>query len=335
MSDIVIVGEAWGEAELEAGRPFVGPSGKLLRGVMRQAGLSPANAYLTNVFNLRPPKNDVENLCGPKSYAVPGYNYLRKGKYLRAEFQPELDRLFTELEEHDPNLIICLGATPLWAICKKQGIKKHRGYPMLSACGRWKVIATWHPAAVLRQFNLRPVLIADLTKAERESRTSELVRPRREIWIEPDLEDIQRFYDRHISGKDPALSVDIETANGQITEIGFAPDPYHSLVIPFYSRDASSGNYWRSHGDEVRAWSWVRYLLEHYRSFGQNFSYDMLYLWRTVGIPCPRFSDDTMLLHHSLHPELEKGLGFLASIYTSEPSWKSMRTDNKTLKKED
>ena len=33
-----------------------------------------------------------------------------------------------------------------------------------------------------------------------------------------------------------------------------------------------------------------------------------------------------MLAHHSLYSELQKGLGFLGSIYTNYPSWKSMRT---------
>jgi hypothetical protein len=42
-----------------------------------------------------------------------------------------------------------------------------------------------------------------------------------------------------------------------------------------------------------------------------------------------------MLLHHSMQPELEKGLGFLGSVYTDEPSWKFMRTDHSTLKQAD
>ena len=36
-------------------------------------------------------------------------------------------------------------------------------------------------------------------------------------------------------------------------------------------------------------------------------------------------AEDTMLLHHAIHPEMRKGLGFLGSLYTSEPAWKLMR----------
>jgi hypothetical protein len=43
-----------------------------------------------------------------------------------------------------------------------------------------------------------------------------------------------------------------------------------------------------------------------------------------------------MLLHHALQPEVQKGLGFLGSIYTEEPAWKIMRPRGKgTIKRED
>jgi hypothetical protein len=42
-----------------------------------------------------------------------------------------------------------------------------------------------------------------------------------------------------------------------------------------------------------------------------------------------------MLLHHALQPEMDKGLGFLGTVYTDELPWKFMRTKHETLKKED
>ena len=70
------------------------------------------------------------------------------------------------------------------------------------------------------------------------------------------------------------------------------------------------------------------------KTVGQNFIYDMRFLWEQYGIPVKNAVDDTMLLHHALQPEMKKGLGFLASIYTDEASWKFMRTKD-TKKKED
>ena len=334
MARIAIVGEAWSRHDEETGRPFSGPSGRILNGLLRQVGINRDECLLTSVFNFRPPSSDIEALCGPRATAIPDYNFIRPGKYIRAEFAEEIARLFSELESFSPTLILALGNLPLWAICKKTGIKKYRGTPLLSHNGKWKVLPTWPPAALGRQWNLRPIAYADFSKAVRQAAFPEVVRPRREIWIEPSLRDIEDFYDQHIRGC-TELSVDIETSHGQITEIGFAPSRSLALVIPFYSRSAPRGNYWPSAAEEKSAWLWVKRILAEKPCFGQNFLYDMDYLWKTMGITCPKQSDDTMLLHHALQPELEKGLGFLGSIYTDEPSWKFMRADNETLKKED
>lgn len=336
---IMIVGEAWGEQEERTGQAFEGPSGSLLRGLLRQAGIDINECYLTNVFNLRPSSNQIDKLCGPAKESVKGYRPLKPGKYVLAKYQSELDRLFSEIERVQPNLIIACGNTPLWALCKKVGIKKYRGAPSLThpdVCGgKYKVIPTWHPAAIMRQWELRVVTLADLTKAKRESSFPELHRPSHKIYLEPSLEDIEAFYQQYLL-KEPFLSVDIETKEKTITEIGFATaDGSRCIVIPFWSRENADGNYWPTLNDEKKAWQWVRYICENHYLVGQNFSYDMNYLWRTVGIPCPHFVGDTMVLHHSLQPELEKGLGFLGSVYTNEPSWKFMRTDHSTLKQGD
>ena len=46
------------------------------------------------------------------------------------------------------------------------------------------------------------------------------------------------------------------------------------------------------------------------------------------------YADDTMLMHHALQPESNKGLGFLGSVYTNHSSWKTMRTKVLTLNKD-
>lgn len=332
-ADIMIVGEAWGEQEALECAPFVGSSGHILNGCLLAANIDRSSCYLTNVFNLRPRGNDIKNLCGGKETALPGYRALIKGKFVRDEFKPEIDRLLEEIAFVNPKVIIALGNTALWAICKKVGIKKYRGTPLKAWHTDHKVIPTWHPAAVMRMWSLRPIVIADLMKAKRQSFFPEIIRPQREIWIEPTLEDIETFYNLYIA---PAqdISTDIETKSETITEIGFAPDPHRAIVIPFYDH-TRKGNYWATFEEERAAWNWVRRILKEKGHFGQNFQYDMIYLWQKMGMTIGRFADDTMLLHHAMQPEMEKGLGFLGSIYTEEPSWKFMRTDHSTLKRED
>lgn len=334
MTKIVLVGEAWGKDEEEARMPFVGASGRVLNFMLRQVGIKREECFVTNVFNLRPqPNNDVANLCGTKAEGIPGLPPLIRGKFVRAEYAGELERLHREIATERPNVVVAFGATAAWALCRTTGIRSIRGAPALSTTG-FKVIPTYHPAAVIRDWSLQPIVLSDLHKARQESEFPEIRRPRREIWIEPNLNDLDEFYNRHL---EPAASFacDIETERGQITCIGFSPSPAVALVIPFVDPTQSDGNYWRTKEEEMKAWRWVRWTLSlPKRVVGQNFVYDMNYLWRAYGIPVPSASEDTMLLHHALQPEMEKGLGFLGSVYTNESSWKIARKA-RTLKRED
>lgn len=55
-----------------------------------------------------------------------------------------------------------------------------------------------------------------------------------------------------------------------------------------------------------------------------NCAYDLQYLLRE-GFRITGPVHDTMLMHHAHLPEMRKSLGFLGSVYTDEPAWKSMR----------
>ncbi len=338
MPKIALVGEAWGAEEEKARKPFVGYSGYLLNELLRDAGINRADCFITNVFQIHPPGNKLEWFCGPKSTAIPGYPQLVKGKYVRSEFISELDRLAAELSRCNPNIIICFGNTPLWALCGKTGITKFRGITELSthtAIG-YKVLPTFHPSYLLRgQWNQRPTVILDLKKALRESETDSVQRPKREIWIEPTLEDMERFYELHIQGC-RRLSIDIETSGTYITCIGFAPRFDLAICIPFSDKRRKNRNYWSTSSDERQAWLFVRRILESSTpKVFQNGLYDIAFLWRAMGLKTLNAEHDTMLLHHALQPEALKGLGYLGSIYTDEGPWKHMREKVTTIKRDE
>src|SRR5438132_13606804 len=99
MVELCLCGEAWGEQEERERTPFVGAAGYELTKMLTEAGIARADCFLTNVFNLRPQANKIEALCGARAEAIPGFPALVKGKHIRAEFQPELDRLADELIE--------------------------------------------------------------------------------------------------------------------------------------------------------------------------------------------------------------------------------------------
>lgn len=321
---IAVVGEAWGAEEAKARAPFIGASGQELTRMLSEAGIHRADCYLTNVFNLRPENNEIETLCCPKAEAGAGASMpsLKNGKYVRAEFLPEVARLLDEVRKVRPNVIIALGNTATWAILHNTGISKIRGTVTDAPRVGSKVVPTYHPAAVLRDWSLRAVTVLDLAKAARESAFPEIRRPERTVYIEPDLADMERYFNEAILPC-KILSFDIETSGDQITCIGFAPRADSALVVPFVDPRRPGSSYWSSEELERLAWNYVRRVLNIPQpKVGQNILYDIHFLWRQYGIPVKNVTEDSMLLHHALQPESQKGLGFLGSVYSNEQSWK-------------
>jgi uracil-DNA glycosylase len=365
MTPIVVVGEAWGENEDRISQAFVGSSGIELLRMMDDGGLielttddknriglfwserdprlinlvwrNHPEIYRTNVFNLRPAGNKIEDLCGGKATGIRGYPPLLKSKHLREEFRVELERLAEELLTQNPNLVIACGNTPCWALLGDPRISKLRGTTHLSthtATG-FKILPVYHPAAVMRNWNWRPITVVDFEKAKRESAFPEIRRPRCEILIAPTVEDIRQFFATHCK-PGAQVAVDIETSGRAITCIGFAPTPTLALVIPFTRSRGSGRNYWKNPESEREAWKLIAGVLAEpkIKKTFQNGMYDISFLWRAYGIKVMGATEDTMLLHHALQPESEKGLGFLGSVYTDHGPWKQQRKVA-TIKQED
>ena len=334
---IVLLGEAWGEQEEREGKAFVGPTGWELNRMLNEAGIKRSDCFLTNVFNFRPPGNKIEALCGPKTEGIFGYPSVGKHGYIRKQFRGELERLADELDEVNPNVIIAMGNTASWAMLGKTAISKIRGTVQLSThtVTGYKVLPTYHPAAIFRQWSLRPVALMDLIKGKREALFPDIQLPQRQVWIEPTLEDIYEF-DRLYIRECKSLAVDIETSGRAITCIGFAPRRDIAIVIPGIVIRRAGRSYWPSVDAERKVYKIIKDILERpVPKIFQNGLYDIAFIYRAWRIGVRNAEDDTMLLHHALYPESLKSLGFLGSVYTNEGAWKGMREKIGTIKKED
>ena len=185
-----------------------------------------------------------------------------------------------------------------------------------------KILPTYHPAAILRNWSWRVVVLQDLAKAKREMEFADIRRTERRIIINPTFEETLIWLLDAFDA--PILSCDIETEKRQITSIAFATSPSEILVIPFWDKESSDWSYWEEH-EECMVWDEIFHLLStHPRVLFQNGLYDVQYLW-SILVPVPGFLEDTMILHHSMYPELPKSLAFLGSIYTNDVAWKKMR----------
>jgi uracil-DNA glycosylase len=359
---ILIVGEARGAEEHRINSSFAGASGVELLRLLNEAGIITLSGndkgligdyyrrgdsrsidtvwklhpevHRTNVFQIHPPANRLEWFCGDRASGIPSYPALLPSKYVRDEFAPELDRLADEILRIDPNLILGLGNTALWALCGRTGVGKLRGTTHLTThcVTGYKLLPTYHPASLFGQWENRPTVIIDLIKAKREAEYPEIRRPACEIWIEPTLEDIHEFIQRFIRGCD-LLSVDIETSGSRITCIGFAPNDSCAIVIPFDDERAKGGSYWPDRAAESAAWLAIHSVLidPTIPKLFQNGMYDIAFLLRSYGIGVRGCAEDTMLLQHALQPEALKGLGYLGSLYTDFGAWKSDRKMVQTI----
>lgn len=347
---IAIVGEAWGEEEAAWKLPFIGPAGKQLDTILEDAGILRSECYLTNIFNFRPADaakivasnpNDLSHICGSKGDAdvAKRLDPLIPGKYLKTQYLGELERLVAELREAKPNVAVLLGNTACWALLGRQGVSKIRGTAALSPIiPGLKCIPTYHPAAILRAYDTRHVTVMDFVKAKRESNFPELQRPIRFVHVAETIEDIRAYKREYLDGA-RRIAFDVETdRRAQITCICFSSSIDRVLVIPFVDQRKPQGNYWTDLGDELIAWDLVASVLASpSEKIGQNGIYDITYCWQQYGMPVNNYAHDSMLLHHALQPESEKGLGFLGSVYTNEASWKADRPrgSDPTIKKDD
>ena len=320
------IGEGPGKDEDTYGEPWVGAAGQELTEMCKDAGLERGQLMLGNLISYRPPGNKFESVCVSRKDLTPsqarGATQVYKGKFIHPELQFDIGRIINELIAIKPNLIIAFGAAPMGVLTGQFGITKSRGAITESTMVPGvKVLGTFHPAAVLRNWSHRVVVLADLIKAKREGEFPQIIRPKREVWIEPTLADLPKYWNKYLS-KSKLISIDIETAHGQITCISFAPDRAHSLVIPFVNKSSPTYSYWPDVASEVEAWKFVRDVCAcSTPKLLQNGVYDFQWLYQ-MDIPIKYYYEDTLLLHHSLYPELPKSLGFLGSVYTNEAAWK-------------
>lgn len=367
-ASVALVGEALGETEQALGAPFLGQAGQELARMCFEAELTSSGPFrtlangdkvqlsagqlkdwwaesglfLTNVIAMRPTEtsNDFNVLCGSKA-EVGGKSYefpaIKQGKYLRPEYLAELTRLQQELMQVKPHVVIALGGVASWALLRSSAITAIRGTvtPSVLVPGQ-KVLPTFHPSYVNRVWKDRPIVLCDLAKAKRESAFAEFRRPERQILVSPTLAEVYAWVHETLKLNPALLACDIETIGNQIESIGFARSARCALVVPFIDTK-NYVSYWPTCADEIEARKLCDLLLSSsIPKLGQNFLYDMQYLLRE-GFTLRNIAEDTMLLHHSIFPELSKGLAFLGSVYSNEPAWKLMRKRAKEeeLKRDD
>jgi uracil-DNA glycosylase family 4 len=141
-AELVFVGEGPGRDEDVQGEPFVGRAGKLLTQMIEAMSLRRSDVYICNVVKCRPPENRL-----PEKDEI-------------ATCSPFLARQLAVIQ---PKVICCLGACAAQTLlATNQGISRFRGewFDYRGA----KLIATYHPAYLLRNPSAKGEVWKDLQK---------------------------------------------------------------------------------------------------------------------------------------------------------------------------
>ena len=302
---IAIIGEAPGMDEESIGKPFVGNSGRIINGLLQANGILRSSCFVGNICQVRPPNNEI-------------YHFAYEGD----EIQSGLRQLKADLTAYRPHCTLLLGATALKAAGITHSISEYRG--SLFKCNDTdspffglKCLASFHPSAVLRNYEWMPLLNFDFRRLIQEARSAELTLPVRKIDVELTCSQICARLDAIQDGA--FVSVDIEGGVQQsITCVGFATSPYDAFVVNWLDFNED---------EKLLIFKAVRRVLTSDRIYKilQNSLYDNFVLSWLVKTPIRGIMCDTMLSGWEIYPELPKGLGTQTSLWTREPYYKFER----------
>ena len=147
-AEVLFIGEGPGEQEDLKGEPFVGRGGKLLDDMLELIDLDRTKIYIANMVKCRPPKNRDP---------------------LETEQMACAEWLRRQIDLLQPKLIVCLGRISAMKFIKPDfRITKEHGQ-WFEMDGR-RVMALYHPAALLRDPNKRPETFDDLKRLQAEIR---------------------------------------------------------------------------------------------------------------------------------------------------------------------
>jgi len=284
----LLLGEALGAEEVSRGRPFIGGAGRVLNNLLRRAGVARSSLYITNVVRCRPPKNRTPSEAEIRECTT------------RHDLATLLKRF---------NLIVPLGNSALFAVAGETHISRWRGSVFQKS--DLKILPTFHPAAVMRQQDMIPVVIADLQKIGTEGWTSDYIVP---------VQNYERNATLlHMDKLSPArpIAFDVETkalepSEGSIVLCGLCQQPTLAYVLDdkeFYSAIIKER---------------LQTLLgSGAPKIGHNIIFDIRHMnAQGIRVKPPWF--DTMIAHHLTLSDTPNDLGFVSSLYTRIPYWKHL-----------
>lgn len=161
-AQVMFVGEGPGFQEDHKGEPFIGRSGQLLDKIMESIGLSRKTVYIANIVKCHPMKNPKD----PESHGNDRPPSPEEMAACRGWLEAQIRAI-------KPKVIVTLGAVPARALLDDQTpITKLRGqwrtYDPGQGLPPIKLLPTFHPAALLRNPDLKRDVWTDMKNLQKE-----------------------------------------------------------------------------------------------------------------------------------------------------------------------
>ncbi len=303
---IAFIGECPTRDDEMMKRPFVGAAGNIFSQCANAAGVLRSSCFTGNVSQVRAPADN------PARFTQVSW-----------QVQDGLAQLKKDLKKFQPNLVVLLGDLAIKAAGERHKAEVFRGslFKCLSPDSPFfniKCLAGLSPVSVMRQWKLMPLFAFDMTRAREEGLSPTLDLPARHFDLHLPPEEIIRKLEEWPTNQ--IASIDIEGGCEQgITCMSIAESPQYAFIIDWKNMQQSkmpavydAYNIWMRRNDVPK--------------IAQNFLYELMCVGWNHKIPIGGMFWDTMYSGWEIYPELPKGLGTQASIWTKEPYYKAERT---------
>lgn len=325
-------------------RPFMGQAGNEITGAFSRAGVQRGDIHWTMSVLCAPPEGDMERFLhvvrqGNKEREKENRKRKKRGEQpVRLVPTPQQccsPRLKQELDRFS-KIVVAGTAAAKAVIHRSATIMALRGGPTeLDRYGQGgevrkiRVLPIFHPAFVTKARRWTSVFRQDVDRAVRWFRNGSLDWKEPEILFHPDADTLERF----LAQKVPFWTYDVETdakecLTARLRCIGIGTEKA-VVIVGILGIDGSSRFYPPS--EQVRVIEVLKRFFEDpaILKAGHNSGYyDLIVMREQLGIDVQP-NIDTMLLHRLVESELPHSLGFVGSVYTEAPSWKTDREGRK------
>ncbi len=319
---IMVVIDAPSYDDQRLGSPLQGAQGQEFNKLLHEAGITRSECFITSVARVLPSGGDPMSFIAKSQKATTNVHISYRGKSVLEPITTGSALLSKEIALVRPNIILALGNIALWSLTGLWGVGKWRGSMLLTdrdhaGAGRPKVIPTFGPGQVLRDWSSRAIVLNDIRRAGTYRSDIPYPKPSWRFIVRPSYENCIDALERILQLLETGpqrLSFDLETRSGHIACAGLSWTLEDCICIPFMCVENREG-YWTPNQEAEIIWLlWKILTHSNAQVVGQNILYDSQYTWRHWNF-VPNVFQDCMISQHAIFSDMQKSLAFQASLY--------------------